>query len=318
MAERGPFARLVERLARPDGIAPGATLARSWPLEGGVSATVDALELQRPDGTVQRVVVRRHGATTWKPHDAEVTAKEYALLGALFAARGAVAVPEPLFLDARGELLPSPFFVMTFVEGTTTVAPDALPDALQQMAEALARLHALDPDLLALPDLPRDEDPITGALSYLPDPSPLPNADLLRTALADLAARTATPPPARSLLHGDFWPGNILWRDGTIAAVLDWEDASLGDPNSDLAGCRIELLWKHGEAAMTTFTDRYLAKTARDTATLPLWELYAALASMATMHNWGLDPAREARMRERATWFGDRAAQRILAAARGR
>jgi aminoglycoside phosphotransferase (APT) family kinase protein len=32
------------------------------------------------------------------------------------------------------------------------------------------------------------------------------------------------------LLHGDYWPGNILWRDGTIEAVVDWEEAQFGDP----------------------------------------------------------------------------------------
>ena len=40
-------------------------------------------------------------------------------------------------------------------------------------------------------------------------------------------------PPA--LLHGDYWPGNILWKDGRLAAVIDWEDACLGDPLVDLA-----------------------------------------------------------------------------------
>ena len=23
------------------------------------------------------------------------------------------------------------------------------------------------------------------------------------------------------LLHGDYWPSNLLWRDGILAAVLD-------------------------------------------------------------------------------------------------
>jgi aminoglycoside phosphotransferase (APT) family kinase protein len=37
------------------------------------------------------------------------------------------------------------------------------------------------------------------------------------------------------LLHGDFWPGNALWRDGALVAILDWEDAAIGDPLADVA-----------------------------------------------------------------------------------
>jgi aminoglycoside phosphotransferase (APT) family kinase protein len=45
------------------------------------------------------------------------------------------------------------------------------------------------------------------------------------------------PSPARfallSLLHGDYWPDNTLWRDGRLVCVIDWEDAALGDPLAD-------------------------------------------------------------------------------------
>jgi len=32
------------------------------------------------------------------------------------------------------------------------------------------------------------------------------------------------------LVHGDFWPGNILWQQNQLAGVIDWEDAMLGEP----------------------------------------------------------------------------------------
>jgi aminoglycoside phosphotransferase (APT) family kinase protein len=34
----------------------------------------------------------------------------------------------------------------------------------------------------------------------------------------------------------------VLWRDGRIVAVIDWEDAQVGDPLADLANTRLELL----------------------------------------------------------------------------
>ena len=55
------------------------------------------------------------------------------------------------------------------------------------------------------------------------------------------------------LLHGDFWPGNILWRDGQIVGVIDWEDAAFGDPLADIANTRLELLWAFGVEAMRQF-----------------------------------------------------------------
>jgi aminoglycoside phosphotransferase (APT) family kinase protein len=38
------------------------------------------------------------------------------------------------------------------------------------------------------------------------------------------------------LVHGDFHYGNVLYRDGDVAAIIDWEIASLGDARLDL-GC---------------------------------------------------------------------------------
>jgi len=37
-------------------------------------------------------------------------------------------------------------------------------------------------------------------------------------------------------VHGDFWLGNILTRDGVVTGVVDWERAAVaGDPVRDVA-----------------------------------------------------------------------------------
>lgn len=82
---------------------------------------------------------------------------------------------------------------------------------------------------------------------------------------------------ALALIHGDYWPGNILWQAGRLAAVIDWEDTVVGDPLADLAISRLDLLWIYGRDVMEAFTRHYLAKTALDTYSLPYWDLYAAL-----------------------------------------
>jgi aminoglycoside phosphotransferase (APT) family kinase protein len=36
------------------------------------------------------------------------------------------------------------------------------------------------------------------------------------------------------LVHGDFRFGNLIWNGGELAAVIDWERATIGDPMQDL------------------------------------------------------------------------------------
>ena len=39
----------------------------------------------------------------------------------------------------------------------------------------------------------------------------------------------------RTLVHGDYWPGNLLWQRGRLTGVVDWEEPRLGDPSRDVA-----------------------------------------------------------------------------------
>jgi aminoglycoside phosphotransferase (APT) family kinase protein len=281
-----PYVEITHR------VAPGAALVRRWPLRGGVSAHVEALELALPDGSERRVVVRRHGAAHWKALTRDVTVVEYQLLSALSAA--GLAVPLPLWVETGSELLGSPFFVMAYVDGAPELDPSELPSALAQMAEYLHRVHTLSVDVA----LPPREDPVAGALSFVAETDPV--YEVLRS--------LSTQAPTSALVHGDYWPGNVLWKAGKLVAVLDWEDAAYGDPVSDLAGCRLELLWKYGASAAEAFSEHYLSLAQLDTTRLPVWELYAASAAAASMSDWGLPPDREADMRNKA--------QNVIAAAR--
>ncbi len=277
------FAAVAERAV------PGSVLVDHRPLAGGVSASVHELRLRTADRETRSVVVRRHGAHAWKTPRDGVTATEFALLRSLRSL--GLPVPEVLALDESGEILPTPYFVMERVAGTSAVAGDTLPDALSQMAAFLATLHDLDPDHASLPSLPDLEDPREGALTHLPR---TPDYDALRRDLD--AARLPAPPP--SLLHCDLWPGNVLWRDGRLAAVIDWEDASRGDAMADVATARVELMCAHGEAAVHTFTTAYAAARPLDATRIALWEIYAASAALATMSQWGLAPQAEQARRD--------------------
>ena len=278
-------------MARYDDIAtrvfPGAAVEAVERLTGGVSADVHRLDLRLQDGSRTRVVLRAHGATH-SGHPAEL---EYALLRALHAE--GVPVPEPLLLDTSGERLPHPYLVMTFVEGTTRV-PDVHADqAIDVMADLLARIHALPTE--GLPTLPVRNDPLPEVFDFLPEGA---EWEELRAHLRtrEDTAYTGTP----MLQHGDFWPENLLWRDGAVAGLLDWEEAALGDPLCDVAVTRVELRYRYGTEGMNRFTEAYAQHRALDDERLALWDVYVSAAAQRYMGEWGLPEERVAHMRRAA------------------
>lgn len=286
--------RLIQRFS------PGSQLLRAWPLHGGVSAQTTAFEIERPDGRLEKLVVRRHGK--WdlarNPH---IAADEFRLLQVLHAA--GVAVPKPRHFERSGEIFAGSCVVLDYVDGQTELAPRDLEEYLARIAAQLAEIHAFGID--RVPFLRRTEASTIGV-----EPSCLQGR-------AGAALRRMRPPAQvnRSvLLHGDFWPGNILWRDGRLVAVIDWEDASIGDPLLDLSASRLELLWAFGAAAMRRFTDLYDDLTAVDLGNLACWDLYVAAGAAGDLANWGLDAATEQAMREKLTWFAERACTSLPAA----
>lgn len=67
-------------------------------------------------------------------------------------------------------------------------------------------------------------------------------------------------PDGDTLCHGDFHPGNVLLRGGSVSdpVIIDWGNAALGDPVADLA--RSELLITISWRLLPRRRDRYLAR----------------------------------------------------------
>src|SRR4051812_38151551 len=101
-------------------IDPLSTMRRSWRLTGGVSAEITALEIERADGQMLQVVVRKYGATDLS-QNRNVAEHEFRLLRV--AREHSLTVPEPHFFDDSGSLLTSPFVVVEYVDGTTEFEP---------------------------------------------------------------------------------------------------------------------------------------------------------------------------------------------------
>lgn len=261
------FEQLVQK------IAPQSKLLRTWPLTGGISAEMTAFEIERPDGQTSRMIVRRPGEGTLRqnPYAAQ---GEFKLLQLM--QDWGLATPRPYHLDQSGQIFSRPYLVVEYIEGRPEFAPSNLPDFIRQLATHLAKIHSVDcsnPDLSFLPEQPQ------GFVDNFGKQPPNLDTSLdegrIRNALA-----AVWPVPQRNaavLLHGDFWPGNILWQAGKLVAVIDWEDAKSGDPLADLAISRLDMAWIFGIEALNSFTDHYKSMMAIDYSNLPYWDLSAAL-----------------------------------------
>ncbi len=192
------------------------------------------------------------------------------------ASAAGLPVPEPLLLDAEGERLGTPGFLMRLVEGGRaaslfeTEPYGAHAERLgHTLFDAIGRLHALpvsreDEALLPVQDpRARLEHWARELDAHALRPQPI-----ARAALRWLRAHCPEPSGPLALVHGDFRSGNFLFTDGgRLVALLDWEMAHLGDPMEDLAWAA-DPLWSHGE--------RGLADRGRVGALLPLDAAVAA------------------------------------------
>jgi aminoglycoside phosphotransferase (APT) family kinase protein len=288
----------LDALARR--IDPQGTLLRTWELKGGVSAQVTAFEVERDDGRRETLIVRRHSAADLR-RNPRIAEDEFRLLQLLESA--GVPAPTPRYLDAKAEIFFTPSLVVDYVEGELPPAAADREELVRQLAAVLAEIHRIDRS--------------TVDLSFLRDIAAMPPDGPADDRRARSVLEAALPLPRRNrsvLLHGDFWPGNTLWRDGRILAVIDWEDAAVGDPLADVANARLELLWALGSGAMDDFTRRYRALAGRtDFTDLPYWDLWADLRLAGRVADWGLDESTVKTMRARHEAFVAQALEKLSA-----
>jgi aminoglycoside phosphotransferase (APT) family kinase protein len=248
-------------------------LLRSWPLSGGISAEMTVLEYEDSAGQVKTCVLRRPGnaALGLNPRAAE---EEYQVLR--LARSAGLPVPTPLYLDGTGMIFPDSYLVIGYIAGAPDFSWAHGPDFAVQLAEGLAKIHAVEGFGTGLAYLIKSTPRLEAAVGERPAPS----GSALGDARAWDVLRANWPIPRLNptgLLHGDYWPGNILWQAGRLAAVVDWEDAKVGDPLEDFAISRLDFLWIYGRDLMEEFSRHYLALKPIDTRKLPYWDLYAAL-----------------------------------------
>jgi aminoglycoside phosphotransferase (APT) family kinase protein len=156
-----------------------------------------------------------------------------------------VPVPPALAYCDDPEVNGAPFYVMGYVEGHVlrdTAAAEPLTEeqrrtAGESLVDVMAEIHAVDVDAVGLGELGRKEGYIDRQLrrwykQFLD--SKTREVPALEKVYERLRAEIPEQGPA-TIVHGDYRLDNCLvGDDGRIAAVLDWEICTLGDPLADV------------------------------------------------------------------------------------
>jgi aminoglycoside phosphotransferase (APT) family kinase protein len=157
-----------------------------------------------------------------------------------------VPVPPVVGLCEDESVNGAPFYAMEFVEGPILrglAEAEAFPEegdrrAIgERVADTLVAIHAVDPDAAGLGDLGRKEDYVSRQLRRWQgqwEKSKTRELEAIDRVHESLSARIPQQGPA-TIVHGDYRLDNmILTPSGAVAAVVDWELCTLGDPLADV------------------------------------------------------------------------------------
>jgi aminoglycoside phosphotransferase (APT) family kinase protein len=271
-----------------DGACPGL---RSGPLSGEVIAGGKSnLTYRITDGT-RAWALRRPPLAHLLPtaHD---MAREYRVLSALQPTDVPVAAPLALCQDAA--VIGAPFYLMRFVDGVVLDRPELLDRVdraaarrcCELLVDTLLALHALRPAEVGLADFGRPDGFLARQVrrwhAQWQASQTAPREEVGRLAERFAAALPAQGVPA--IVHGDYRLTNVIFSPDVsrIAAVVDWEMATTGDPLTDVGLLVVyQTLAAEGDVVLPHLTpeggflspgelvERYRACSGRDLSRLP-------------------------------------------------
>ncbi len=226
-------------------------------------------------------------------------AREHRIISALQETD--VPVPPVVGLCEDESVNGAPFFVMEFVDGPILRSRSEAEQSFdedqrrsigERVVDTLVAIHGTDPDRVGLGDLGRREDYVARQLRRWHGQwvkSKTHEVPLIDDVHSRLEARI--PEQGRAtIVHGDYRLDNmILSEAGEVAAVVDWELCTLGDPLADLgmllvywseAGDELTPLFEApttaaGFLARDEVRDRYARLSGRDVSGI---DFYVALA----------------------------------------
>ena len=259
--ELSPSAGALEQVRRLAGSS--ATIDSVVMLEGGQHAATWRVDTASP---ALIVVVRQFPVGDLAGASETRVLRELDGLGGL--------APMLLDSDLAGRWSECPTSLISWLDGKADITPTD-PDAwATQLGRTLASLHAAPSDRLS--GLPSVFDRRAGSRETLGGPV----ATRIRSAWSQI---TSSP---EVITHSDYWSGNVVWRDGALAGIVDWSGAARGPRGFDVGWCRLDLYLLFDERLADVFLDAYEDATGHPVANLELWDGWAVARSHAIVETW--------------------------------
>jgi len=258
-------------------VAIGAgSLVHSRRIEAGLSCTMDVLA----EGST-RMVLRRYGP--WSHASADnAAARETRALELM--QRANIPAPAPIWVDSDG-VFAEQALLISYIDGKPDLTPSNPFDWAEQLASVLVRIHEvrLDEDDAGLFPLGAGED--VERINESPEmvlEHPL-GEDLLRrrVMLGNHSVETDA-----VFSHTDFWPGNTMWNDGDLSAVVDWESPATGDRAMDVAYCALDIRYLGMDRVADHFVETYEELAAQPLANLAHWEAIGLCRPLPDIAQW--------------------------------
>ncbi len=252
-------------------------------IEGGLGCTMDVLQVTDRSGAAFKAILRRRGE--WS-RDENIEASRLELDVLRMLRHNDIPVPEPLWLDESG-IFSEPATLISFIEGQPLMAPGDPVDYTTQLALMLARIHDVTPPSAIRREL-RDYNVRESAALTSPEPPEYVAGhhlgpklwDAMRSLLQDSKLEEGV------FLHGDYWPGNTLWQDHKLIAVVDFEEIGIGDPGLDVATAVVNYRFEPWREAAENFLTVYRAETGRSLDTLDFWSFKELRRPMPDIERW--------------------------------
>lgn len=176
-------------------------------------------------------------------------------------------IPVPRVIGSTNDAaFGGPAILMTRMPGKVHLMPRDRERWLRQMAQMLARIHAL-----AIDGKPYESWLDRSQMSPPPDAS---RPEVWTEAIALVAEERA---PTRSgFVHRDYQHFNMLWSRERLTGVVDWSEACIAPPEVDVGHCRLNLTVLFSADVADRFLEMYEAESGHRVD--PWWDVHALLS----------------------------------------
>ena len=168
--------------------------------------------------------------------------REYKILKVL--SENGLRVPKPMYLYNKKELSVDDFYIMEFIEGET-IANNQIADEFNEIQKntitesfikALSEIHNFDVISSELNDLGKHEDYVERQINRWNKQFQSQKVRELKELESATKLLLDNIPSQQTvgIVHGDYRLDNVRVKDNQVAAVLDWELCTLGDPLADM------------------------------------------------------------------------------------